>query len=115
MAQAQAKAPKKTADPAGGPDPAELDQNSATEEAGPGEPAELDQDGGPGEAVTTADVAALAGVEPEQAEPDKVAAPPRVFVNEGMRAEIDQKGYTHDPATGRKVTREDLAGVVRGY
>lgn len=67
----------------------------------------------PVEGVTVADVAALFGVPAELVEEKPVEA--RLYVNEGMRTEIEQHGFTHDPSTGHKITAEDLHGVVRGY
>lgn len=73
---------------------------------------DVDEPAEPVEGVTLDDVAALAGVSPA---PVEAAAPPALYVNEGMRAEIEMNGHAFDPTTGRKVTAEDLAGVIRGY
>ena len=55
--------------------------------------------------VTTRDVSALnGGVEPEPAP----AAPDKPFISAGMAHDLDTVGWATDPATGKKITKEDI-------
>ena len=62
-------------------------------------------------AVTMADVAALNGIGLAPDESDPRVAPLTengdVFISAGMQSDLEQQGWTIDPATGRKIVRED--------
>lgn len=58
--------------------------------------------------VTMADVAAINGIGlAPDASPDVTVSPEDVpFISAGMASDLEQQGWTLDPLTGRKITRE---------
>ncbi len=70
----------------------------------PGEPEELDDS----KPITMADVASLQGIglAPDASTVREVGAGDVPFISAGMASDLEQQGWTIDPATGKKITKE---------
>jgi hypothetical protein len=63
----------------------------------------------PGKAVTMADVAALNGIglAPDASRVNEVRASEVPFISEGVRNDLEMYGHAVDPATGRRIIRDE--------
>lgn len=91
--------------PTSSPPPASLDADAVQSAPSPTHPdVPAIEDESP---VTMADVAALNGVglAPDASEVRTLDASGDVFISAGMASDLEQQGWTIDPATGRKIVK----------
>lgn len=87
--------------------PASLDPDAVQSAPSPLNPSELAvEDETP---VTMADVASLNGIglAPDESDVRLVDEHAKPFISAGMQSDLEAQGWCIDPATGRKIVRED--------